>query len=372
VADPNEAWIFEVIGKGKGKVGAVWVAVKLPDGTISAHANQSRIRTFDQHDAKNVLYSKDVITFARDNKWFKGTDAEFSFADVYAPADFSGLRFCEARVWSVFRRAAPSLDLPVETIKGTVLDKPLPLFVKPDHKLDVRDVMQLMRDHYEGTELDMSQDVGAGPFKLPYRWRPMEWKVDGKQYLHERAISTQQTGFSFVAQSRAFLPDPIGGCLWFGVDDTFCTVYVPVYCGVKDVPHTFKEGTGSWNEFNFVANYTYSRWSDMIVDVQKVQRELEGQFLAQQADVETHAKFLYDQSPTQARDFLTQYSCTEGDKVTARWKKLGEFLIWKYLDGNVKTTKGELSQPPYSPEWYRRIVKEKGDLLLMPTTEPGH
>jgi dipeptidase len=322
-----------------------------------------------------------VIAFAREKKLYTGADADFSFADVYAPADFSSLRFCEARVWSVFRRAAPSLGLPVASVKGDIKAPRLPLFVKPDHKLDLRDVMELMRDHYEGTDLDMTQDVGAGPHKLPYRWRPMEWSVDGQNYLHERAISTQQTGFSFVAQSRSFLPNPIGGCLWFGVDDTFCTVYVPVYCAVKDVPRTFKEGTGTWNEFswdsafwtfNFVSNYTYSRWNDMIVDVQKVQRELEGQFLAQQPDVEAHAKLLFDRSPAEARDFLTRYSCAEGDKVTARWRKLGEFLIWKYLDGNVRTTKGDVEHPAYSPEWYRRIVKEKGDLLRMPKAEAGH
>lgn len=386
VADPNEAWIFEIIGKGKladGKPakGAVWVAVKLPDGTLSAHANHSRIRHFDLKDTKNVLASPDVISFARDKGWFKGGDEAFAFADTYAPADFGALRFCEARVWSVFRRAAPSLKLPVESVKGDVNAKPLPLWIKPDHPLELRDVMELMRDHYEGTELDMANDVGAGPFKLPYRWRPMEWKVDGEQYLHERAISTQQTGFSFVAQSRAGLPDPIGGVLWFGVDDTYCTVYVPVYCGVRDVPHSFKEGTGSWDAFswdsafwtfNFVSNYTYTRWNDMIVDVQKVQRELEGQFLARQGEIEAQAKVLYRQDPGLARDFLTAYSCAEGDKVTARWRKLGEFLIWKYLDGNVKNTKGEAQHPPYSPEWYRRIVKEKGESIHMPKTPEGH
>ena len=381
VGDPQEAWIFDIIGKGKGAKGAVWVAVKLPDGTLSAHANHSRISQFPLNDPSNCVYSKDVISFARDKGWFKGEDKDFSFNGVYAPEDFEALRFCEARVWSVFNRAAPSLKIPIDIAKGTPGAKPMPLFVKPDHKLGVHDVMELMRDHYEGTELDMSNDVGAGPYKLPYRWRPMDWKVDGKRYLHERAISTQQTGWSYVSQSRAELPDPIGGVLWFGLDDTYSTVYVPMYCGIKATPHSFAEGTGSWNEFswdsafwtfNFVANYTYGRYNEMIVDVQKVQRELEGGFLAQQAEVEEQAKVLYKQSPLQAREFLTQYSCRQGEMVTARWRKLGEFLIWKYLDGNVRDAKGEVTHPEYSADWYRRIVKEKGDSIRIPEAPAAH
>jgi dipeptidase len=381
VGDPNEAWIFEVIGKGKGKKGAVWVAVKVPDGTISAHANHARISTFPLNDPKTCLHSKDVISFAREQGIYKGEDKDFSFTDVYAPSDFDALRFCEARVWSVFNRAAPSLKINIDIAKGAPGAKPMPLCIKPDHKLDVHEVMELMRDHYEGTDLDMTKDVGAGPYQLPYRWRPMDWKVDGKSYLHERAISTQQTGWSYVSQSRAWLPDPIGGVLWFGMDDTYSTVYVPMYCGIKDAPHSFKEGTGNWNEFswdsafwtfNFVANYTYSRYNEMIVDVQKVQRELEGGFLGQQAEVEAQAKALYQQSPLLARDFLTQYSCKQGEMVTARWKKLGEFLIWKYLDGNVRDAKGEVTHPPYSQDWYRRIVKEKGEAIRMPDAPAAH
>ena len=381
VGDPNEAWIFEIIGKGKGKKGAVWVAVKVPDGTISAHANHARISQFPLNDPKTCVYSKDVISFARDNGFYKGDDAHFSFTDVYAPADFDALRFCEARVWSVFNRAAPSQKIPIDIAKGTPGAKPMPLFLKPDHKLDVHEVMELMRDHYEGTELDMSNDVGAGPYKAPYRWRPMDWKVDGKRYLHERAISTQQTGWSYVSQSRAWLPNPVGGVLWFGVDDTYSTVYVPMYCGILATPHSFSEGTGSWNAFswdsafwtfNFVANYSYSRYNDMIVDVQKVQRELEGGFLGQQAEVEAQAKALYQQSPLLAREFLTSYSCKQGEMVTARWKKLGEFLIWKYLDGNVRDAKGEVTHPEYSQDWYRKIVKEKGEALRMPDAPAAH
>ena len=291
IADPNEAWILEIIGKGEGVKGAVWVARRIPDGYISAHANQSRIRQFPLNDPANCLYSKDVISFAREKGWFTGKDEEFSFADTYAPPDFGALRACEARVWSMFRRAAPSLNIPIDYVKGVPGAHPLPLWIKPDKKLAVADVMALMRDHFEGTEFDMTKDIGAGPFACPYRWRPMTWKVDGQEYVNERAISTQQTGFSFVAQMRSGLPDPIGGVLWFGVDDTYTTVYAPMYCGIRAVPKPYGVGVAdmhhfSWDSpfwvFNLVANFAYSRYSDMIVDIQQVQRELEGGFLADQ------------------------------------------------------------------------------------------
>lgn len=381
VADPHEAWIFEIIGKGKGQKGAVWVAVKLPDGTISSHANHARISKFPLNDPQNCVYSKDVISFARERGWYKGEDKDFSFTDVYAPADFGALRFCEARVWSVFRRAAPSLKIPADIALGKPGAQPMPLWIKPDQKLGVRDVMELMRDHYEGTELDMSKDVGAGPYHAPYRWRPMEWKSEGKAYLHERAISTQQTGWSFVSQSRSSLPDPVGGVLWFGVDDTFTTVYVPMYCGITSVPKSFAEGTGNWNEFswdsafwtfNFVTNYAYTRWDDMIVDVQKVQRELEGGYLARQPEIEAQALALWRQNPLQAKTFLTEYSCRQGDLATARYRKLGEFLIWKYLDGNVRDAKGNVTHPAYSPDWYKRIVQDKGKDIAIPEGQAGH
>ncbi|MBM7112027.1 dipeptidase [Archangium primigenium] len=378
IADPQEAWILEMIGKGEGQKGAVWVARKLPEGTLSAHANQARIRQFPLNEPSTTLYSKDVVAFAREKGWFTGADKDFSFADTYHPLDFEGTRFAEGRVWSIFRRAAPSLGLGVEYADGSAPAKRLPLWVKPDKKLAVQDVMGLMRDHFEGTPLDMTRDVGAGPYAAPYRWRPMTWSVDGKDYVHERAISTQQTGFSFVAQMRAWMPAPVGGVLWFGVDDTFTTVYTPMYAGIRRAPAHFAQGVASRGEFswdsafwvfNWVSNQAYARWSDMIVDVQRAQGELEGQFLADQPDIEKAALELYKRSPEQARAYLTDYSAQQGDKVHARWRKLGEQLLVKYIDGNVRDAQGKVNHPAYPASWYRTIVQDAGPRLAAPPAQ---
>jgi len=379
LSDPNEAWLLEIIGRGPGKKGALWVARRVPEGHVVAHANQARIRQFPLDDPKNTLYAKDVIAFAREKGWFSGKDEEFSFADTYAPLTFGALRYCEARVWNVFRRVAPSLQLPVDSVIGKAGQARLPLWVRPDRPLAVRDVMALMRDHFEGTPLDLGKGVGAGPYALPYRWRPLSWKVDGKEYANERSISTQQTGFSFVAQQRGDLPGPVGGVLWFGVDDTASTVYVPQYCANRAVPKPYAVGTGTFDRFtwdsafwtfNFVANWAYSRYSDMVVDVKKVQEELESDFLARQPDVEKAALALWKTSPGLARDYLTRYSVEQGERTVTRWKALGEALLVKYLDGNVRDAQGKVTHPAWSEEWRRRIVKESGDALLV-TPLPG-
>jgi dipeptidase len=381
ISDPNEVWFMDMIGKGPDNKGAVWVARKIPDGYICAHANQARIRQFPLNDKKNCLYAEDVISFAREKGYFKGEDKDFSFADAYAPPDFGALRFCEARVWSMFRRAAPSLNLPDDYIKGNPDANPLPMWIKPDKKLSVRDVMELMRDHFEGTDLDMTKDVGAGPYCLPYRWRPLRWKVGDVTYFNERAVSTQQTGFSFVTQARSWLPDPIGGVFWFGVDDTYSTVYIPMYCGINQVPKSFAVGSGSfykfsWDSafwvFNFVSNFAYLRYKDMIRDIRKVQRELEGKFLASQPEVDKAALTLFQKAPQLARDYLTEYSVNQGEETVRRWKKLGESLIVKYMDGNVKDELGKVTHPGYPKTWYQHIVKETGDHYKVKGKEENH
>ena len=382
VSDPSEVWIMEIIGKGPGNTGAVWVARRIPDGYISAHANQSRIRQFPLNDPQNCLYAKDVISFARQKGWFKGKDEEFSFADTYAPLTFGALRFCEGRVWCMFRRTAPSLNLSSDWVKGVEGARPMPLWIKPDRKLGVHDVMELMRDHFEGTEFDLSRGVGAGPYALPYRWRPMTWEVDGVKFLHERAVSTQQTGYSFVAQSRKGIPDPIGGVVWFGLDDTYSTVYVPMYAGIHRVPPSFAAGVAtlqrfSWDSafwvFNFVANFSYLRYSEMIQDVQEVQRGFEGEFLARQPEIEATARELHRRSPGAARDYLTDYSVQQGERVVKRWKGLLEDLLVKYMDGNLKDELGNVHHPPYSEEWYRAVAKaDDGTLRVKKLTgEPA-
>ncbi len=383
ISDPNEVWLFEFIGKGPGVNGCLWVARKVPDGYITGHANGPRIRQFPLNEPENTLYAPDVISFAREKGWFKGDDAEFSFADAYGALDFGASRFCDSRVWCMYQRAAPSQEFSADWVNGVPGAEPLPLFIKPDKKLGVHDVMELMRDHFEGTALDMTKDIGAGPYELPYRWRPLTWKVTEKrengektekEYLNERAVSTQQTGFSFVAQSRAWLPDSIGGVLWFGVDDTYSTVYVPIYCGNTRVPHCFAVGTGSFHQFtwesafwvfNYVSNFAYLRYNDMIKDVRRVQRELEGGFLADQVEIEAAALALYKQSPRLAADYLTEHSLRCAEYTIQQWRKLGEFLLYKYLDGNVKDELGKVKHPGYPESWYQKVAAATGDNLAM-------
>ena len=382
IADPNEAWIMEMIGKGPGIKGAVWVAVRIPDDCIAAHANQSRIHKFNLNDKDNCLYSPDVISFAREKGYFDGKNSDFSFADAYCPLDFSGLRFCEARVWSfynMFSKTTGDAYLPYILGKSK---EPMPLYIKADSKLSVRDVQRAMRDHYEGTPLDITKDLGAGPFETPYRLSPLTFKVDGVEYFNERPISTQQSAFSFVAQMRANLPDPVGGVLWFGLDDANMTVFTPVYCCTDRIPVPYAEGNGdcitfSWDSafwiYNWVADMIRPRYSLMIDDMRAVQNELEDTFESAQSGIESSALKLYQESPEKAKDFLTNYTDMTARTTVDRWKKLAEFLIVRYNDGARKLVKNgkmvapetgncaPLERPGYPEEFLKEVVKATGD-----------
>lgn len=382
IADPNEAWIMEMIGKGPGIKGAVWVAVRIPDDCIAAHANQSRIHKFNLNDKDNCLYSPDVISFAREKGYFIGKNSDFSFADAYCPLDFSGLRFCEARVWSFYNMFSKTTgDAYLPYILGESKE-PMPLYIKADSKLSVRDVQRAMRDHYEGTPLDITKDMGAGPFETPYRLSPLTFKVDGVEYFNERPISTQQSAFSFVAQMRANLPDPVGGVLWFGLDDANMTVFTPVYCCTDRIPVPYAEGNGdcitfSWDSafwiYNWVADMIRPRYSLMIDDMRAVQKELEDTFESAQSGIESSALKLYQESPEKAKDFLTNYTDMTARTTVDRWKKLAEFLIVRYNDGARKLVKNgkmvapetgncaPLERPGYPEEFLKEVVKATGD-----------
>ena len=378
LVDKNEVWIMDMIGKGIGNKGVVWVAVRIPDDCIAAHANQSRIHQFPLNDPENCLYSKDVISFARKMGYYKGEDKDFSFANAYNPLDFGGLRWCEARVWSFYNRYTEDAKQWLPYILGES-PAPMPLYVKPNRLLSVKNLMDMMRDHYEGTVFDPTRDFGAGPFHSPYRFNPLAFEVDGKKYSFERPISTQQTGFTFVGQMRSALPDKVGGVLWFGVDDARFTVYTPMYACMTKIPECYRVGNGDFTHFtwnsafwvhNWVANMAYNRYDQMIQDTQPVQDQLENFFLGMQPNIEQIALNAED-----TRSVLTGYSNQMAQIAHDRWKQLGEYLIVKYADGVVKKEEnGEFIQNPYGGSQYpnrpkldekflREIVKETGNWL---------
>ena len=391
LADPNEVWIMEMIGKGPGVRGAVWVAVRVPDDCIAAHANHSRIHQFPMNDKNNCLYSPDVISFAREKGYFSGVNKDFSFSAAYAPLDFGALRFCEARVWSYYNMFTDKGQEYLSYIEGTDTT-PMPLFVKPSRKLSVRDVQQAMRDHYEGTPLDLSQDFGAGPYHTPYRLSPLTFEVDGKEYFNERPISTQQSGFVFVAQMRASLPDAVGGVLWFGTDDANMTVFTPVYCCTDQAPQCYTRVDGadyitfSWRSsfwmYNWVSGMVYPRYDLMIGDVRAVQQQLEDTFAQAQSGIESSALQLLQKDPAAAKRFLTNYTHLTAQSTLDAWKRLGEYLIVKYSDGVVRKTKdgrflrnsigqpAGVDRPGYSPEFLKEYVRQTGDRYLMKALEP--
>ena len=381
VCDKNEAWIFEICGTGStsedNNKGCVWVALRVPDGEITAHANLARIGVFPKNDPENCIYSKNIESFAIEKGLYSPeTDGEFSFYKVYGVNGVRDRRVCEKRVWSMFRRAAPSLNLPVDYAQGVEGAEPYPWSIKPDKKLSTADVAALMRDHFDGTEFDLSEGVDAGPFGYPMRCRPLYWEVDGKKYAWERPISTQQTCFSMITRSTADLPDVVGGLVWFGWDDTYTTCYSPIYAASTAVPPSTNQGTitrfdikSGWWTFNFVANYAYPRYKEMIPDIKAVQEELETYFLRVQPAIEKSATELAQADPQLAIEFLTDYSQMQTEKARDRWEELANALLVKFNDGYTRTPDGKYPNVGYPEDWLRRAVQESGERYVLPDNE---
>ena len=402
ISDKDEVWYMEIIGKGEEK-GAVWVAIRIPDGYISGHANAARIQTFPLRDGKisitdkdwkklyksdvEVIYKHDIIKFARKKGYFDGKDKDFDFSAAYAPVDFSAARICDLRVWAMFNEVCDDMDQYWDYVTGKDLTHGrMPLYVKPNRNISLTDMMSFMRNHYQGTELDKTLDAGAGPFGSPYRCNPLYWEYNGVKYFNERSTETVQTGFSFIAQSRNWLPDQVGGIIWFGVDDTGSTVYTPFYCSISEVPIEFRVGNGDmltysdnaafW-VFNRLAHFKYLFYNRVIGDIQKVQNELETSYQEQVKDIDNQAvDMLKNGGEMEAIAFLTDFAVKSAANTINRWKQLDNYLLVKYLDSNVKQEEnGEFKrnghgypakpkQPGYPDSWKKRVIEETGDKFI--------
>ena len=423
IADTEEVWVMDLIGKGPNNKGIVWVARRVPDGYICAHANQARISTFPLNDPENCMYAPDVISFAREMGYFEGEDKDFSFCDAYAPLDFSGMRGCEARAWSAFNILCDG-KFTFEDENGNVVTKDaydyidyamgydkskrFPLFVKPSRKISVKDVADVMRDHYEGTPMDMTQDIGAGGNALPYRWRPMGFEHDGKKYVNERAIATQQTGFWFVGQSRGWLPDTIGGVNWFGCDDAATSYLTPIYTTINDVPECFRVGNGNMITYsptsafwvtNRVANACYKAYDMMAPTVRAAIDSWENEMISAVAKADEEALKMYNEAEKKprkqikrndkdkklvdpyasVREYLTDFSVGNAQKIFNKWVDLEVLLLVKYIDGNVKAQNEDgsfvtnehtdhipsgITQPGYTAKWKEAVAKDHGNIIM--------
>ena len=422
LADKDEVWVMDLIGKGPDNKGIVWVARRVPDGYICAHANQARISTFPLNDPENCIYAPDVITFAREKGYFNGEDKDFSFCDAYAPLDFSGMRGCEARAWSAFNIlcdgkftyldengnevTADAYDY-IDYAMGWDKTKRFPLFVKPSRKISVKNVADVMRDHYEGTPMDMTVDAGAGGNALPYRWRPMGFEYEGKKYVNERAIATQQTGFWFVGQSRGWLPDEIGGVNWFGCDDAATSYLTPIYTSTYEVPESFRVGNGNMITYsptsafwmtNRVANACYKAYNIMFPTVDAAIDSWEAEMAEAVAKADQEALALYNaagEKPRKqikrndkagkvvdpyasVREYLTRFSVDNAQKIFQKWVELEQLLLVKFIDGNVKAQNedgsfvtnehtdcipAKITQPGYTDKWKEVTAKDHGKTI---------
>jgi len=373
IADANEAWIMDMIGRGVGEKGALWVARRVPDDYIAAHANRPRIREFPTDDPENCLFSKDIVKFAIAKKLYKPEDGPFRFADVFDPPSPGSLLFCEGRVWSIFRRAAPSRSFSEDYWRAVKGAEPYPIFIKPDKKLSVKDVIALMRDHFDSTEYDLSKGFASGAYGCPVRWKGLTWKIDGdsvNEYAWERPISTQQTAFSMVSQMRSWLPRQIGGIHWYGVDDNYSNVYMPLYCSITRPPKVFSGysikdfslESGFW-VFNLVANLAYTKYNYVIKDIQKVQQELENKYFAFQPAIEEAALALSKTNLELMVEYLTDYSNSQAEHMVDRWRDLWTYLVTKYNDGYVNDVNVEYGRHPkgvgYGNDFFKQTLKDR-------------